>query len=612
MMCGYFLSVMLRFNFQLDDASYWLELKQMLQYTSIHLFLSLIFKAYVGVIRYTHKEDILSLIKVFLVGGVAILALNITFKLVPVYFFSPDIWRLRYVTPYSILVIAGAVNLVLLAGYRFAVKEFFEMAMSSLSNKKRVVIFGAGNTGRVVGRIMQDHNSQYDLRFFLDDDPKLAGGRIHGCQVLKPGRNLPNVMKASKIEELIIAVSSRLDPDRRRELIEECLRLNIIIKEVPDPKRWVGGHLSERQFKEVKIEDLLGRQTINLTSDNAINSFSNKIVLVTGAAGSIGSEISNQLLRCKVKHLILLDQSESGLYDLYNDLKSVENSETAEVIIADITREEVIEVVFRKYQPEVVFHAAAYKHVPLMEDHPLESIRTNVLGTKSLVDLSLKYEVEKFIMVSTDKAVNPTNIMGATKRAAEMYVQSLNSRSKLDCITTRFGNVLGSNGSVIPLLRKQIQKGGPITITHPEITRFFMTIPEACSLVLEAGSMGKGGEIFVFDMGQPIKILDLAHNMLKLSGLREGLDIEVSFIGLRPGEKLYEEVLSDEENTKKTHHPKIQIAEVIPVDYDYVLNIVEELKGVRNEVDAVRLLKKLIPEFKSQVSRFEGLDISVD
>ncbi len=599
---GYIFATLVRFNFVLKDADRWLDLRRLSVYVGVYFLCSLYFKPHTSIIRYTHKEDLLAVLKTILVAGLILAGFNFYVKV-----YHPP----RYIIPFSILIVGSLMNAALLTGYRFAVKEFFQSAVSRLGNKVRVVIFGAGETGRVAGRIMQDRHSHYALKFFLDDDPKLVGSKIQGVQVFRPDDDLGKLIRKTEIDEVIIAVQ-KLSRERRSWIVNECLNLGVHVKEVPDANKWVGGHLSEKQFKEIRIEDLLGRTPINIASSNAVDAFSGKVAMVTGAAGSIGSEISRQLVRCGAKKLILVDKAESDLYNLHESLK-YEYAETdhVEIRICDITRSDVARELMVTYEPNILFHAAAYKHVPMVENQPLEGIRTNVLGTKTLADLAVEFSVEKFIMVSTDKAVNPTNIMGATKRSAEMYCQSLSDQSDVEFITTRFGNVLGSNGSVIPLITNQIRKGGPITITHPEITRYFMTIPEACSLVLEAGAMGKGGEIFVFDMGEPVKILDLAHKMVKLAGLEVGQDIEMKFIGLRPGEKLYEEVLSDLEGLKDTHHPKIRIAAKVPTDHEHIellLLAIQESVSQRDEMKAVKNLKHLVPEFKSQMSRFEVLD----
>ncbi|MFT7155701.1 MAG: FlaA1/EpsC-like NDP-sugar epimerase [Parvicella sp.] len=459
--------------------------------------------------------------------------------------------------------------------------------------------------------MLESNDTEYEVLFFLDDNEKISNNRLYGKKIVFPGKSLRETLKGKQIDELIIAVQD-ISPDKKRWIIEECLLLSILVKEVPSVHKWVGGHLSAKQIKDVRIEDLLGRKQINVASTNAVKELGGKVVLVTGAAGSIGSEISRQIVKCGPLKLILLDQAESPLYDLMQDMQNeYGNLNFVEIVICDITDELLIERIFHKNRPDVVFHAAAYKHVPLMEDHPFEAVKTNVLGSKSLADLSVKYGAKKFVFVSTDKAVNPTNIMGASKRAAEMYIQALNAQSSTEFITTRFGNVLGSNGSVIPLFKKQIKKGGPITITHPEITRYFMTIPEACSLVLEAGAMGNGGEIFVFDMGKSVKIVDLAKKMVALAGLEIGKDIDLKVTGLRPGEKLYEELLSNKENTKPTHHPKIMIANVELNDFEtvnYFFMAIRKSLLKSEEFEMIRKLKSLVPEFKSEVSRFKILD----
>jgi FlaA1/EpsC-like NDP-sugar epimerase len=380
---------------------------------------------------------------------------------------------------------------------------------------------------------------------------------------------------------------------------------------VPPVRKWINGELSANQIRNVRIEDLLGRAQIELNEKDIIKELKNKTILVTGAAGSIGSGLVYQLAKFAQGKLILLDQAESGLYELQGELNRMNIRVDFDVVVGSIRNYERLVKVFEIFKPDIVFHAAAYKHVPLMEENPTEAIRTNVNGTKNLVDLAMKYNVEKFVLISTDKAVNPTNVMGASKRLAEIYAQTANGRSKTKFITTRFGNVLGSNGSVIPVFRKQIEQGGPITVTHPEVTRFFMTIPEACRLVLEAGTMGKGGEIFIFDMGESVKIVELAKQMIKLSGLELGRDIQLVFTGLRPGEKLYEELLANKENTMPTHHPRILIGKVRIYDWEEVQSKIKELVNLYDFQDnrrAVKVMKELIPEFISQNSPFSEID----
>ncbi|MBO4738376.1 MAG: polysaccharide biosynthesis protein, partial [Bacteroidales bacterium] len=381
---------------------------------------------------------------------------------------------------------------------------------------------------------------------------------------------------------------------------------------IPPLNKWVNGELSFKQIKKIRIEDLLGRNPIKLNDKGILQQLNGKTILVTGAAGSIGSEIVRQLFKYDFKEIVLVDNAESPMYFLELDLFNMHTNKKYTTYIGDICQPKFMEKIFQTYQPNIVYHAAAYKHVPLMEKNPFQAVRVNVYGTKMLADLSMKYNVEKFIMISTDKAVNPTNIMGASKRIAETYVQSLDQTgTSCKFITTRFGNVLGSNGSVIPIFQQQIDKGGPVTITHPEVTRYFMTIPEACQLVLQAGYMGNGGEIFIFDMGESVKIYDLAKKMISLSGLKLGVDISIVFTGLRPGEKLYEEVLATEENSTATQHDKIKIAKIRTYQWEKVKQLTDELIELLNtddEFGLVKQMKVIVPEFKSQNSVFMTLD----
>jgi len=394
-----------------------------------------------------------------------------------------------------------------------------------------------------------------------------------------------------------------------------ALKLNIKVKQVPSINLWINGKLSSQQFSRIKIEELLERDTIRLDSKNVNAQIKNKVVFVTGAAGSIGSEIARQILNYNPKRLVLIDQAETPVYDLKNSINQteayIELGDKIEYVVANVKDGLRMKRLMEIYRPDIIYHAAAYKHVPLMEQNPYEAILINIFGTKTLADLAVKYKVERFVMVSTDKAVNPTNVMGASKRIAEIYTQSLNNGSTTRFITTRFGNVLGSNGSVVPLFRKQIEKGGPVTLTHKDITRYFMTIPEACNLVLEAGAIGEGGDIFVFDMGKPIKIFDLAHKMIQLYGLELGKEIDIIETGLRPGEKLYEELLSSREKTLPTNHPKIKRAQIQTMSPDYVKRMINELAELIVEDDEFALVEKMkiiVPEYISNNSVYETLD----
>lgn len=472
------------------------------------------------------------------------------------------------------------------------------------------LIYGAGTYGLITKHTIEKETSLAGkIVGFIDDDRKKLGKSLEGLKIYH-SKSLQKVIESHNIKQLIVSIQ---DPDKRnkRAIIDICLANNVEILNVPAPSDWINGEFTPGQIKPVRIEDLLGRESIKLDSEKLHAEFKDKIVLVTGAAGSIGSEIVRQLCSYNAARVVMLDQAESALYNLESELKEKGIYECTESVIADIRNFQRIENVFNTFKPDIVFHAAAYKHVPLMEDNPSEAILTNVQGTKNLVDLSIEYNVDKFLLISTDKAVNPTNVMGCSKRIAEMYAQAANAISETKFITTRFGNVLGSNGSVIPLFKRQIETGGPLTVTHQDITRFFMTIPEAVALVLEAEVMGVGHEIFVFDMGESVKIYDLAKKMIKLSGLEIDKDIEIKITGLRPGEKLYEELLTNEENTMPTHHPQILIAKVREYDFDEISSHISELAVLfeyQNNEEIVRFMKWVVPEYRSNNSEFEKLD----
>jgi FlaA1/EpsC-like NDP-sugar epimerase len=456
--------------------------------------------------------------------------------------------------------------------------------------------------------IEKDTQLRYKIIGFIEDNPKMVGNRLEGSTIYSAD-DLEKILEEQEIDEFIVAIQS---PEKKNlsPKIDLCLQYDVEVKSVPNFNSWINGEFSIRQIKKVKIEDLLGRKPIILEEEKVRKQLKDQVVLVTGAAGSIGSGLVRQIAAFEVKKIVILDQAESALYDFSNELIANEQFDNIEVVIGDIRNRDRMEKLFATFRPKFVFHAAAYKHVPLMEDNPFEAILTNIQGTRNLIDLANEFEVEKFIMISTDKAVNPTNIMGATKRVAELYAQYKNAISSTQFVTTRFGNVLGSNGSVIPLFKKQIENGGPITVTHPEVTRYFMTIPEACQLVLDASAMGQGGEVFVFDMGESVKIIDLAKKMINLSGLKEGLDIEIKFTGLRPGEKLYEELLANDENTLETHHPQILKAKLSPIKEDFTTKIDSlcQLNHDSDNFELVKTLKEIVPEFKSNNSIYSQLD----
>ncbi len=560
-----------------------------------------VFKTHNNVLRYTSVSDLLRLVYINIIGSMIIAVVNI---------FIYSVLKQQFVVPFSIVLLEFIITTFLMLFYRTLINALYSDSHRQDNVRNHILIYGAGELGfTTLHSINRDLQRKYDIIGFVDDDPQKIGKKIEGLPIYA-GKDLPILLESKNIAHIIIAIEN-MNVEKRTAIAETCLNHHVKTLVVPPVQKWINGELSFKQIKKIRIEDLLSREPIQM-SDKQIQKFLlDKTILVTGAAGSIGSEIVRQLTNYNYKQMILIDNAESPMYFLELDLKNLSTKNNYITYIGNICHEKFMSNIFETYHPNVVFHAAAYKHVPLMEKNPMQAIEVNVLGTKNLADLSVKNGVEKFVMISTDKAVNPTSIMGASKRLAEMYVQSLNQKSQCKFITTRFGNVLGSNGSIIPILKQQIEKGGPVTITHPEVTRFFMTIPEACELVLQAGSMGEGGEIYVFDMGKSVKIYDLATKMIHLSGLELGKDIQIVFTGLRPGEKLYEEVLANEENTSATQNDKIKIAKVQPYNYDDICQQISDIATAMNNHDEmlmVKLMKRAIPEFKSQNSKFEILD----
>ena len=574
--------------------------KSILFYILVKFVVFQLFRIQKGLVRYTSTED---LRRIFL----AIATTTLIFTIASIV--RAEFMDGVYLFPTSILIMEFIVSFAFTIGSRFVVKLIYLEATKDKSAKVNVVVYGAGVSGLITKRtISKDRLINQKIIGFLDDNKKLHNTRLEGTRIYSPEK-LEELAREFEIKTLIIAIQNP-DTENINRVVEKCLSLGIEVQKVPRPRSWINGEFSSKQLSKINIEDLLGRKPIQLDQAKISAELKGKVILVTGAAGSIGSGLVRQIGNYEPKNIILLDQAESALYDLQQDLHAKGTVFPFEIVIGDIRNYDRLKRVFDFYQPEYVFHAAAYKHVPLMENNPSEAVLTNVKGTKNLVDLSLEFGVHKFVMISTDKAVNPTNVMGASKRVAEIYAQTKNQLGKTKFVTTRFGNVLGSNGSVIPLFQKQIEQGGPLTITDERITRFFMTIPEACQLVLEAGSMGNGGEIFVFDMGKSVKILDLAKKMIQLSGLEIGKDIEIKVTGLRPGEKLYEELLASEENTIPTHNPQILIAKTKEND-EKQLRVIEELiqlfENQQND-HIVRKMKEIVPEYISNNSEFEKLD----
>jgi FlaA1/EpsC-like NDP-sugar epimerase len=608
-------SIILRYNLELSSVPQGLILTKLPFILFSYLIGFTISKSHVGVIRHTGISDAYA---IFRGGLISLLILSVGSNLA--FYYQPDYMRFL-VVPNSILVIHFLLGIVVLIGSRFAVKlVFFRFQTEREVKATSVMIYGAGASGVITKNTLEhDTSREYRIVCFVDDNPKKIGKSIEGIPIVPNERALSkDYLVKNKVDQVILSIQTGISVKRKNEIVDQSLGLDIEVKVIPPVDSWIQGELSTKQIKSVRIEDLLEREEIKLNSENVQREVNGKRVLITGAAGSIGSEIVRQVLHYNPKQVILLDQAESPMYELSLELKNrFDNFDSiAECVIADVTDVNRLDNVFRSFSPDLIFHAAAYKHVPLMEDNPYEAVAVNVLGTKNMADLAVKYRVSKFVMVSTDKAVNPTNVMGATKRTAELYTQSVGSKVGVQTqfITTRFGNVLGSNGSVIPVFRRQLEKGGPVTLTHRDITRYFMTIPEACNLVLEAGAMGKGGEIFVFDMGESVKIYDLAKKMIKLSGFELGKDMEIVEVGLRPGEKLYEELLTGKENTLETHHPKIMIAQTILMDHNSIHLAIERVRMALNSNDNLELvaaLKSLVPEFISNNSIYECLDLQV-
>ena len=571
----------------------------------VYLVAFLISRTYDGMLRYSGFNDIRKIFSACTSSLAFLLISKLVFtKVAPhvAYELYP-----RYVT----LVYHYLFTMVIMILMRFTIRRLYNEVYKNTGDKMNVLVYGAGDGGTVLLRTLsQDTQSRFRVKAFVDDDPKRVNSQINTIKVYSPEKALtPDFIKKNSIDVMIIAIPS-LSEERSREIIEKGMSLNLIVKSIPAFDKWVDGKITSNQIQDIKIEDLLGRKPIILGKSNVIREIKGKVVLVTGAAGSIGSEICRQIMHYNPAKLIMLDQAESPMYDFQFEMNNTpdfkEMRDRMAFVITNVKDPVRMREVFEMYHPQVVFHAAAYKHVPFMEENAYEAVFVNVFGTKLVADLAVEFGVEKFVMISTDKAVNPTNVMGATKRIAEIYTQSRKGKTKF--ITTRFGNVLGSNGSVVPLFRKQIEKGGPITVTDRRITRFFMTIPEACSLVLEAGSIGEGGDIFVFDMGEKVKIWDLAEKMRKLA---HRPDIEIIETGLRPGEKLYEEVLANEENTIKTDNEKIMHAVVRKYETAEVDSMIAKLHDELETCDPMKIvaqMKVIVPEFKSNNSIFSQLD----
>ena len=602
------ISSMLAYALRYDFRSIFFESstidKTILWTVAVNLIFFRVFRTYSNVLRFSSFVDIM---RIFVSLTVSYALLMITSVLTESY--------LEFnLAPVSVLFMSYIISFAMMACSRVVVKTFFEALNFDGTHSANVFIYSAKEAGVNIAKALRVNlRNHYRLRGFIADEPELINKVMMGVKVFPNDDTLIDVLNDRDVQTIIIS-PAKMEELKKSDMADRLLVHNIKLMTAPPLSEWNGQALSRTQLKEIQIEDLLQRNPIEIDIHKVASHLEGKRVMITGAAGSIGSEIMRQVASFNPYKLILVDQAETPLHDIRLELQDRWRDIDAETIIADISNATRMEDIFREFKPQYIFHAAAYKHVPMMEDNVSESIQVNVFGTRTVADLAVKYGAEKFVMISTDKAVNPTNVMGCSKRICEIYVQSLAKKLQKEgghatqFITTRFGNVLGSNGSVIPRFRDQIQRGGPVTVTHPEIIRYFMTIPEACRLVLEAGSMGNGGEIYIFDMGKPVKIVDLAKRMISLSGRT---DVKIEFTGLRHGEKLYEELLNVKELTKPTYHEKIMIATVREYDYDEVKERIQKLIDVSYTYDQMKIvaaMKDIVPEFVSKNSCFEALD----
>ncbi|MCU0403076.1 MAG: polysaccharide biosynthesis protein [Chitinophagaceae bacterium] len=585
-----------------------------------NIFFFYIFKTYEGIIRFSGFAELVRVAGSLLASFVSLLFLG----------FFTSILNGKLLVPTSILIVNLLTSIFLMVGYRLIVKSLYKNSIKS-GKPLNVILFGGGSYGsKIKQTIEQGSGFKYQVLAFIENDNAYIGKSIDNVKVFS-FEQIKEVAPYWDVAMLIFA-KENLDSELKNQVVDFCHGLNIEVRNLPRIEDWINGTGNLNQLEKINIEELLGRRQIQIHNPRVEELVNQKSILVTGAAGSIGSEIARQIASLNPLLLILCDQNESGLYELEYEIKTNFPACTNVVVFIGSVRDSVsMENLFERFRPNIVYHAAAYKHVPMMEAHSSEAVRNNVLGTKVLADLSVEYGIERFLLISTDKAINPTNVMGASKRVAEIYVQALGNREKkvvhlsqninsniytkeshgTKFITTRFGNVLGSNGSVIPRFKEQISKGGPVTVTHPEIIRYFMTIAEACSLVLEASAMGQGGEIFLFDMGSPVKIVDLAKKMIRLAGYTPNKDIEIKFSGLRPGEKLFEELLNDQEQVIPTHHKKILIAKVVEYDFYQVNKSIDQLieSALQSQdEEVVRQMKRIIPEFISNNSVYSAID----
>ena len=595
-------SYLLRYNFEVGAFSVEMALRQSILVVGVYSGFELIYRSFSGLIRHTTIKDIFNVLLVTTSALAVLMAFTFVGRFAG--------WKSIFVIPGSIITIHYVTLNAFLFIARISIKMFYEMVSVIPVNKKNVIIYGAGAMGVIVARVLDSEmESNYNIVSFLDSNKKLQNKHLNGIPVYSPSKLTENFLEKNNVKTMIFAIND-IAPSRKTEIYREAVNLGLEVLQIPQVSDWLNGSFEVKQLKKIKVHDLLSRDPIQLNMKRIADGLRDRTIMVTGAAGSIGSEIVRQLTRFNIGKLVLIDNAETPMFHMENELLEHFAHAPVRTILADVTDQVRMDGIFKAYRPDYVFHAAAYKHVPLMEMNPYEAVRVNVGGTTILTNLAVKYGVEKFVMVSTDKAVNPTNVMGASKRTCELILRSRANLegNKTQFVITRFGNVLGSNGSVIPIFRKQIEEGGPVTVTHPDITRYFMTIPEACQLVLEAGFMGSGGEIFVFDMGEPVKIADLARQMIKLSGYEPDKEIRIEYTGLRPGEKLYEELLTDKEKTLPTYNSKVMIAQVSDFDHEATLAKTVSLLQSAYRLSEQELIEKLaaiVPEYTSKNNKSE-------
>jgi len=605
----FLLTYLLRFNLVSEHVDVPMMLVQFMTGLPFFLLAALIFKPHRGILRHSTMHDAIILAKAHLVFSSGYFLLS---------FFGHSLADVLLI-PWSIIIVHYFLSVFLMVSFRFGVQYAYRNLLTKPNDTINVMIYGAGVMGSIAHSvIMKDTNIHYNIVGFIDDNPNLWDSRVGGVKIFSPKKAFENLIVEHKVQEVVLAISApHIEIIRKREIVDQCLSNRLKVKEVSDPSNLLDGKMEEGKIRAVRIEDLLGREPISMKVDAISRGIVGKRVMVTGGAGSIGSEIVRQLANLNPESIIIVDQAESAIFEIKNEILAILTHVQLHTYVADVTNEFKMRKIFGECIPHIVYHAAAYKHVPIMELQPYEAVCNNVGGLKNIANLSVEFGVEKFVMVSTDKAVNPTNVMGATKRICELYIQALSQHPgmKTQFITTRFGNVLGSNGSVIPIFKKQISNGGPVTVTHRDIIRYFMTIPEACQLVMEAGFMGNGGEIYLFDMGDPVRIYDLAERMISLSGFIPHSEIQIIETGLRPGEKLYEELLAEKEETLPTANKKIMIGKIRPLKYEKVQARINELLdnlNLEDEWQIVTRMKKIVPEFVSKNSKFESLDTELN